>query len=191
MNHKHYIFLQHGVVARDMSEWLNGKEMDIMVTTTPDEFHSIADKDTLYKLLPSQVKMVGLPRHDALLHQLHTEPRQKVILIMPTWRQNLGSGPMKDRGSALLKSKYYKAWDGLFKSEALKNLAEKYQYRIAFFPHPLIRPLLNGGRYWKLPPHITLMTCFMGSIQKAFLQASIMITDYSLLSLKWPISNVL
>ncbi|HEX2893434.1 MAG TPA: glycosyltransferase, partial [Marmoricola sp.] len=41
-----YTFLQHGVIKDDLSTWLNVKPIDLFVTSTHDEYHSIADDHT-------------------------------------------------------------------------------------------------------------------------------------------------
>jgi CDP-glycerol glycerophosphotransferase (TagB/SpsB family) len=168
---KHFIFLQHGVIKDDMSEWLNGKEMDLFVTTTPAEWASIVGKGTPYKTLPAHGKMLGLPRHDALLcrhHDLSVHPRnlqhpdnkknaknfaEKAILIMPTWRKYVkdATDGIKDADKMFKefqKTDYYKKWDSFLIDKKLAILAKKFSCRIIFFPHSLMRKFLNK---WELP----------------------------------------
>ncbi|RLB65261.1 MAG: hypothetical protein DRI90_02485, partial [Deltaproteobacteria bacterium] len=79
-----FTFLQHGVIRDDISRWLNGKRIDLFVTSSPGEHESIAGDVSRYKFGRLQTRMVGLARHDALIER--TEKTEKVILIMPTWR---------------------------------------------------------------------------------------------------------
>ncbi len=60
-------FLQHGVTKDDLSRWINRKPLDLMVTVTPDEQHSIAGDHTPYVFTTREIRMTGFPRHDRLL----------------------------------------------------------------------------------------------------------------------------
>jgi CDP-glycerol glycerophosphotransferase (TagB/SpsB family) len=199
---KHFIFLQHGVIKDDMSEWLNGKEMDLFVTTTPAEWTSIVGKDTPYKTLPAHGKMLGLPRHDALLCRHkdllpdpgnpHKKPQhpdnlknaknfvKKAILIMPTWRKYVkdATDGIKDADKmfqVFQGTDYFKMWNDFLTDRRLAALAKGLNYRILFFPHSLMRKFLSK---WTLQG-IEKVTCFNRSIQDVFLESAVMITDYS------------
>lgn len=204
---KHFIFLQHGVIKDDMSEWINGKEMDLFVTTTFTEFNSIVGKGTPYKTLPAHGKMLGLPRHDTLLHR-YLNPGcsdnqryakdfarrvgefskknkgkklpEKAILIMPTWRKHVkdvtdGIKNADQMFKTFQGTNYFEKWNGFLTDKSLTALAQKYSYRIIFFPHSLMRKFLSK---WTLPG-IEKVTCFNRSIQDVFLESAVMITDYS------------
>ena len=45
-----FTFLQHGVIKDDISTWLNGKHIDVFVTSTPGEQESIAGDHTALPL---------------------------------------------------------------------------------------------------------------------------------------------
>jgi hypothetical protein len=44
-----FVFLQHGVIATDLSRWLNRRDFDLFVTTTNEEFAAIAGAESLYR----------------------------------------------------------------------------------------------------------------------------------------------
>lgn len=82
------VFLQHGVIKDNLSGWLNSKEaINCLVTTTPDEYHSIVNDGSPYKYSRKDVVLTGLPRHDALLDR--QSKSERLIVIMPTWRKTL------------------------------------------------------------------------------------------------------
>ena len=50
---------------------------------------------------------------------------------MPTWRYNLQGTDKKE----FVKSEYYKVYSNFLASEKLKNVLEKYNYELLFYPH--------------------------------------------------------
>src|SRR5690606_31468558 len=69
---KKFIFLQHGVIHNDLSNWLNSKKnLQCLITSTNDEFNSIVTSD-LYKYTSEEVVLTGLPRYDSLLKYSNT-----------------------------------------------------------------------------------------------------------------------
>lgn len=175
---KQIIFLQHGPTIHDLSRWLNGKKrIDLMVTETEDEFKSIAYDQNRYRLTQKEVRLLGFPRHDALLPLAESK---KEIVIMPTWRQYLMgeqiSGNIRKLNSDFINSDYAIHWQSLLHSKKLKTLSEKYHYKILFYPHSNIQPYLSE---FNIPSYIVIKHHFDGSIQNVFKSARVMITDYS------------
>ena len=62
-----FAFLQHGVIKDDISRWLNGKGIDLFVTSTPQEHESIAGDHTPYRYTTREARLTGLPRFDKVL----------------------------------------------------------------------------------------------------------------------------
>ena len=58
----HFIFLQHGIIKDDLSQWLNkfNKNLQMFVTSAKPEYQSILEEDYFYD--ESVVKLTGLPR---------------------------------------------------------------------------------------------------------------------------------
>ena len=61
-----FTFLQHGVIKDDLSSWLNPKQIDLFVTSTPQEHASIVGDDSAYVFTDKEVRLAGLPRFDRL-----------------------------------------------------------------------------------------------------------------------------
>lgn len=170
---KRKIWLQHGVICNNNSNVVNTKHMDFMITSTIAERESIAGDLTDYNLLPSQVVLAGLPRHDALLQKSIELNQEKLILIMPTWRTWLDQ-------ENLLESTYFNAWKDLLSSEGFCNLLYKYGYKAILAPHKELEKFnvsLSGNN-----DIIEIWDENQGSMQSLFAKASIMITDYSSVS---------
>lgn len=134
--HQKFVFLQHGVIKDDISEWLNryACNISIFVTTTEPEYNSVLNYD--YGYTKEQVKLTGLPRYDRLENQT-----EKVITIMPTWRAYL-VGRMDPRTGrreekpGFQNSLYYKMYSGLLANKKLFDAAEEMGYSISFLNHP-------------------------------------------------------
>lgn len=177
---KKFVFLQHGITKDDLSSWFNGKKnLFCLVTATSDEYHSIANSDN-YKLTSKEVLLSGFPRHDALYENAISE---KLILIMPTWRNNLvgntiGLGDERPYNAEFENSIYTQKWKSVLADSKLKTLVEKHNYKIIFAPHANITPYLNC---FDVPEYIEIWskTDSSLSIQNLFKKAKFMITDYS------------
>jgi hypothetical protein len=211
LHFKDFVFLQHGVIENDMSFYLNGRILDLFVTSTNEEYKFIFPRNAPYKTFSCQGVCSGLPRHDALLRKAQQSAghHRPSILIMPTWRRYIfGNGYTQEQRTKLMeemrdypqsqagnldtrvgmhgdaddpaqrfwRSEYFRAWDKFLNSQELRELSERYGYRVLFFPHALTTPFLQD---WELPEHIEKVTCFDRSIQDVFAESDLMITDYS------------
>ncbi|WP_429182483.1 CDP-glycerol glycerophosphotransferase family protein [Aeromonas rivipollensis] len=177
---KKFIFLQHGVIHNDQSSLFkpDWKRFDLFLTSAYGEYESIGGELSTYKFTSKEVKLTGLPRHDALIKS--NISREKMILIMPTWRPSLLgkviSGTERELLPDFSDSQYAKAWIGIINNEILREKAREAGYKIVFFPHANIQPYLNE---FNVPDDVEILDHAFGSIQELFLKASMMITDYS------------
>jgi hypothetical protein len=178
-----FTFLQHGVMHNDLSRWLNSKDVDLLITSTPEETRSLVADGTPYILTGREVVMTGLPRHDRL-HRLSagSEPGSRnLLLIAPTWRRELM--PLADEGPArrglsedFWESSYARSWFGLLHDERLRRSADAHGLEIAFAPHPVLQHSLSQA---DLPDHVRLLCWDTDDVQLAMAQARLGITDYS------------
>ena len=180
LSHKQYVFLTHGMILADLSMILNGKNIDLLITSSPLEHHSICHDGSKYKYTTEEVKLLGLPRHDFLLKNKY-KYQDKVILVMPTWRTyitgyKVGLTNNRDINAHFTESDYYKHWKNFLASTHLKSLCDEFGYRLIFFPHVNIQPYLH---LFELPDYIEVRQHLDTSIQELFLKSSLMITDYS------------
>ncbi|MER2134916.1 MAG: glycosyltransferase [Arthrobacter sp.] len=178
-----FVFLQHGVIKDDMSLWLNGKDIRLMVTASVAEHTSIAGDGNNYKLTPYEVKPTGFARHDALLRAAKVSPleERRSILVAPTWRQYLGkelaaAESDAERVSIFEQSEYGSAWLTVLRSPELRERCLALGERLVFLPHPeleLMVPLLD------LPDHVQPAAYSDISVQEILVQAHTMVTDHS------------
>jgi glycosyltransferase involved in cell wall biosynthesis/CDP-glycerol glycerophosphotransferase (TagB/SpsB family) len=180
--HSKYTFLQHGVTHNDVSTWLNTKKIDCFIVTARREYDYLAVLPNQFKFTPKEVVLSGFPRYDSLLSG--DNKKEKVILIMPTWRQALVKG-LKERFSDdsrrlyFSNSVYAQHWKTLLHSDKLALLSKQYGYRVIFFPHANIQNYIN---LFNIPSYIEIILHSSKSIQHLFRQAALMITDYSSVS---------
>lgn len=136
--HFKYIFLQHGVTKDDLSHWLNRYRMNIkgFITSGRQEYESIINGTYYYT--PKEVWLTGMPRYDRLC-----DNREKIILIMPTWRawllgryhQDIG---VREGDEKLFHSEYICFYNQLVNHKRLLKALQEYNYTISLVLHPYI-----------------------------------------------------
>ena len=179
IKHK-FVFLQHGVLFHDLASWMNTIPIDLMIASCERERDAVVGRSNRYRLMPSQVALTGMPRHDALVRRAFRPDRQ--ILLMPTWRNSLvgrrvGQGTHRELNDAFADTDFARAWKAVLHSPRLKSLADAYGYRITFFPHTNVAPYMA---WFDVPPSIEVQTRAGGaSIQDAFKSSRLLMTDYS------------
>ena len=173
-NH-HYVFLQHGVIKDDLSDWLNryNKDMSGFVTAASAERDSIVNGD--YGYPEETIWLTGLPRHDRLYRG-----EKKWITLMPTWRKYLadhhdGTSREWSLSDRFEQQPYYQFYNALINSQRLLEGLEKYGYALKFFPHPNVQPHI--ARFHSDPrveclPQLT-------PYRDVFASSDLVITDYS------------
>lgn len=178
---KKFVFLQHGVTKDDLSPWINNKPINLMITAAQNEYDSITREESPYLLTKRQVALTGFPRHDSLIER---HPQRRIILVMPTWRNSLsgektGNGNIRSLNSEFATSLYKRSWESLINNEKLRQIADKNDAKIVFFPHTNTFPYVENGDF-SIPSHVEIAGNQTGtSIQQAFADALLMITDYS------------
>jgi CDP-glycerol glycerophosphotransferase (TagB/SpsB family) len=132
--HFDYIFLQHGIIKDDISNWLNryNKNIKLFVTSSKREYQSILDYDYFYD--SSVVKLTGLPRYD----KLNNNPENKIALA-PTWRQYLASKASDaDRhySETFKETYYFRYYQAFLKHERLNRVLKANNLTMQFYIHP-------------------------------------------------------
>ena len=101
---------------------------------------------------------------------------------MPTWRENLVGKTAfmsnnRSKNNAFYTSKYALSWKQFLHSSSLKSLVESYNLNVVFFPHANVAPYRD---WFDVPPYIKSLTHRSDqSIQDLFVEASLLLTDYS------------
>lgn len=182
LKRKRFVFLQHGVIMHDLSEWLNNvPKIDIFCTSTVLEQNYIGGENSPYKY-SKEVRLTGLTRHDALLHKSEEYRHSKNIMIMPTWRNHIVGALIPGKVSRKLNpnfknTDYFKYWYEFLHSQEVKNLVTEAGYTLTFIPHPNIADYLD---LFELPDYIENPAAGEDfSIQDGLAKSCLLITDYS------------
>ena len=173
-----FVFLQHGVIHNDLSHWLNHKPIRLLVTSTRDEHKAISLSDGDYVFTQREVKLTGLPRHDALIS---AESTRDTIMIMPTWRRSLvgnttGAGMKREKSNTFTQSQFFVEWSKFLKSARLRHIAEQNAKRLVFCPHPNLALYADD---FDLPSYFDIKKQLPIDYQGALLNADMLITDFS------------
>lgn len=175
--HFKFVFLQHGVIKDDLSDWLNrfNKNISLFITSAPRERDSIISNPK-YQYNDSQVACTGLPRHDKLLQR--KIPVEKKVIIAPTWRNNLAL-PL-DQETGLRKSnplfrdsEYYCFFNRLLNDPRIETCAKENGYAVDFLLHPAFKQEISCFE----SGFCRIVTDF--SYTEEFATSLIMLTDFS------------
>ena len=178
-----FTFLQHGVIMFDLSNWLNQKELDVLVTSTDGEFHSIAGEGSQYLVTTREAVLSGMPRWDRLLElsESHHGSARDLILVAPTWRKWLlpplvPGSQKRPLDLSALESDFFRSWKAFLTDERLEKLASDHGLSVGFLPHPNLQPLLA---HLELPANVHALTYADNNVQELIARARLMVTDYS------------
>lgn len=170
-----FVFLQHGVIKDDLSQWAGrfNKNITGFITSAKPEYDSIVYGD--YEYAEENVWLTGLPRFDRLYHD-----EQKWITVMPTWRRYLLGHFDKNLDRWTLaqnaeRSAYVEFYSALLNNERLLNKAKEYGYRLKFLPHPNFQAHLH---LFNPNPDVD----FLGRealYRDIYAKSELVITDYS------------
>ncbi|GGE54813.1 hypothetical protein GCM10011391_37240 [Pullulanibacillus camelliae] len=163
------VFLQHGVIGTKNTVHFYGKgspsfDTDLFLVSSDYEKEIIVN-DFGYD--PSEVKVTGLSRFDALL--ANDVPLKRQLLIIPTWREWLVNE------NQFLESEYFESYTTLVHHPRLNQLAKSYNFDIVFCLHPNMQQFTN---YFKDAP-VRVISQGEVDVQLLLKESAMMITDYS------------
>ena len=183
-----FCFLQHGIIKDDLSKSLNRWPIDIFVTSTEREYYSITE-DYPYKFTMREVKLTGLPRHDALFKLVSSYEKPKYIVFAPTWRAYLVGKPVdnktfaKQKNNVLLRSNFYIRWNRILQDESIHKTIKEFRYDITFLPHPDMDAHALDFIQGTYSSNITVFNR-NDSIQNLLANTALLITDYSSIAME-------
>lgn len=177
----HRVFLQHGVILNN-TEFLHYDQTKfrLFIASAKMEFEYIRKE---FGYPEDYVAYTGLARFDRL-HD--SQPDKKKIVLMPSWRSWLklsgkDSEELKKERADLANSEYVKTYNELISDEVLIRYLEKNNIKLFFYPHRNAQPLL---RYFTVSsPNIVLCDHNDFDVQKLLKDSSLLITDYSSVSM--------
>lgn len=170
-----FIFLQHGIIANDMSRTLNklNKNISLFVTSAKGEYDSIANGEYGYN--KDEVILTGLCRYDYL-----KDESKKKIVFLPTWRKNIGGEAIPGTeyrvySEKFKNSEYCKYYNKLINDKNLIKEMKKYGYTGELYIHPAFFVQAKdfiGNETIKVMDGVA-------NYNKIFRENALLITDYS------------
>lgn len=170
-----FVFLQHGVLEKDASAWLERKNQELrgMVTSAPKERDMILNGK--YHYSPDEIWLTGLPRFDRL-----KDRSEKLITVIPTWRRYLSRGRNNKTGiweiiPGFSDSEYVRFYRELERHPRLREKLDEYGYKLMFKIHPSFLGyesefgFKDDSRWWDNDL----------SYREIYEKSSLLITDYS------------
>jgi glycosyltransferase involved in cell wall biosynthesis/CDP-glycerol glycerophosphotransferase (TagB/SpsB family) len=176
-------FLQHGVIKDDLSLWLNQRDIDLFVVSTPAELASVAGDGTSYIVTTKETRNTGLPRFDRLLEKSRSVPPEDrdLVIVAPTWRTWLTLAidsrtqqRMVDQRFA--ESEFNQMWLGLLRSEPIRGAVAKRGWRLGYMPHPNLQQVLTQ---LQLPEWVEPLSFAGTDVQGLYARCALLVTDYS------------
>ena len=168
------VFLQHGV-TKDKNDWLMADRcrFDYFITAMASEDKFVREA---FGYNPGIIKYTGFPRFDNLHDNKIVKNR---IIIMPTWRKWLRSRSERNEelGSDVKTSGFMENWMKLLNSDRMKELIDKYDLEVIFYPHRNMQSHMS--EFAVKNPKITVASAETHDMQELMKSAEMMITDYS------------
>lgn len=130
--------------------------------------------------MPGQVAVTGLARHDSLIAKNNLTVPEKVILIFPTWRDEL----KHVNNIKFQESDYYQYYNELINDPNILDLVEQNNYKIKFHLHAEMMPYIH---LFKSNHHVVEFV--KDDVFELILKSEMLITDYSSLSWDFDILN--
>lgn len=161
-----FIFLQHGIIKDNLSDWLMSKRFDKIIATGKKEKKYLIDN-----VFPKEkIIFSGLPRYDYLLE--NNKKEKKKIVLSFTWRNDL-----KDISKEKFKeNEYYKKIKSL-----LERLDSNVDHEMILIGHPNTNTLIDLLNKENLK-NITIKNSKDISYKKIIPETLIFITDFSSLA---------
>lgn len=170
-----FIFLQHGIIKNNLSQWLHkqNKNIKLFITSVEEEYSSIVNGQYAYDY--QNVKLTGLPRYDTLNCN-----KEKQIAIMPTWRKNIAKEPIpgtsiREYDDNFKNTQYFKFYNNIINDKRLLSVLEETGYKAKLCIHPIFEKQAIDFKCNKYVDVSTQLTDY----QKEFNENSLLITDYS------------
>ena len=124
------------------------------------------------------IKYLGFCRYDNLHN---ADVKKNRIVIMPTWREWLVRKTKHsyelDPVDKFINTEYFRKWSSFISSQKLKEIAEKYNLEIIFYPHRNMQTYISD--FHSDCDHIHIANWRDWDLQDLLKTSAIMITDYS------------
>lgn len=170
------IFLQHGVIYRDLSAIVHrlSAGYDLVLSSAESERAWIADRLGF----GDRVALTGLARHDTL----RPDPEPRTIVFAPTWRSDLVVPSYREGAAPTLlpgfeDSDYFTFMAGFLNNRRLREALDALDYRIRILPHYELRSGFEA--VVGATDRLTYLDQLTVEFQDELAKATIFVTDYS------------
>ncbi len=175
---EHFLYLQHGVMEKDMSDSQNkiSSNLRMFVTSAPNEYKSLIEYN--YGYTEREAVLTGLARHDEVMEYM--QRRGKTVIVAPTWRHNLATRVNQKHGgrgynNAFRDSEFFNFYNNLINDpRILSKMAEK-GYKGVLQLHPYMAAQSTDFQL----PEVFSFSDSNTSFKERFKDCAILITDYS------------
>ena len=176
------VFLQHGILDKDVSDVYgkNVSDIDLFVTSTDDEKKFVMQK---FGYNEDEIANVGISRYDKLIRDKEKFNNENIILYMPTWRRylfdlsNKETLYLEDARKLFLKSRYYNSIQAFLNNNELNNILGENNFKLVFITHHGMNKL--GDLFNVSSDNIEIFKSEEVKIVDFLIKAKGFITDYS------------
>ena len=166
------VFLQHGITKDDLEMfYYKNTKFKKFICGAKREYEYILEKFGYPK---ENVVYTGFSRFDSL----YDIKPIKQILIIPTWRNWLGSDTnIFGEKIDFTTTDYYKYWNSLLNNKKFKEIIEKENIEVIFYPHMQMQKYIN--LFTTSSDNIKIVDINTKDIQELLKESALLITDYS------------
>ena len=174
-----YIYLTNGIIKDDLSLFLNKitKNFDLIITSSKKEYVSFLKPNYGYNT--NNIILTGLARYDNLKKFGEYIKKEKIVLVLPTWRMYIkGTENIitheSIKSESFRISNYFIFYNKLINNHKLLNFMENHKYLGIFCLHSKFKEqwtYFKGNKLFKIKEKC--------NYQEILMKSSLLITDYS------------
>ena len=166
------IFIQHGITYHNLEMfYYKNTKFKKFICGAKREYEYVKDN---FGYPNNNIVYTGFPRFD----NLHNFKTKNQILVIPTWRNWLGSDTniLGDKID-FTNTDYYKYWNSLLNNKELKKVIEESDIELVFYPHMQMQKYIH--LFSTCSKNIKIIDIDTKDIQELLKESSLLITDYS------------
>ncbi len=169
------IHLQHGVIDKNISHIYDKSKrpVDLFISSTSKEKEYI--KKSLH-YSEEEVALTGLARFD----ELYGSEPEKMILLIPRYRREVMVQLPENKKKLkyhFMNSRFYRTYQSLLDNASLKEMLERRGYKLVFYPHYEVQPLI--GCFHSESQNVIIADRNVYDLDELLKKSALMITDYS------------
>ena len=170
------IFIQHGITKELIPSLMyENTKADLFICGAKPEYDFVKSE---FGYPEGSVKYTGFARFD----NLHDFEIKNQILVMPTWRQWIPSMTWSKNNKEVckkkfLESKYYKKFNELINDNKIKEILDKNDMKLIFYPHHEMQGYIE--LFENNCDRVVIARENEFDVQQLLKESKILITDYS------------